>query len=102
MPKANSVALPFWVFRIRYAKLPYSADERELIPTGKAFVPSGRPKLTLIWAVWTRFPGRFRCSPRGGSSQAIISRALSRFFFTNTTYSVDIGNAALQAGVITK
>jgi hypothetical protein len=41
-------------------------------------------------------------SPGRGSSQARISCALSHFFLMNTTYSVHIGDAALQAGVIIK
>jgi hypothetical protein len=41
-------------------------------------------------------------SPGRGSSQARISRALSHFFLMNTTYSVHIEDAALQAGVIIK
>ena len=66
------------------------------------FSPFGTPKITLIWVPQAPFFLNFSTSSRRGFSQAIISRALSLFFFTDTTYSVHIGDAALQAGVITK
>jgi len=66
------------------------------------FSPSGTPKTDLIWAPQATFFANFSTSPERGFSQAIISRALSRFCLYDTTYSVHIDDAALQAGVITK
>jgi hypothetical protein len=65
------------------------------IGSGRTFKPhNSRPPAAVF--------RHFGPSPRRGSSQARISRALSHFFLMNTTYSVHIGDAALQAGVMIK